>query len=68
MAIRAQFWLFAFQDGPGDRSYCDAFDPIFSDTLYMGPESEITDFTERETGLNIPYWLADLFLDGLKYG
>ncbi len=28
---------------------------------------ETTDFMGRKTCLNIPYWVADLFSNGLKY-
>jgi hypothetical protein len=45
-----------FQAGFGNRSYWGIFDPIFSDTVYMGLESEIASFVGRKTGLIIPYW------------
>lgn len=52
---------------PGNRSYWGTYDPIFSDNVYFRIESGITCFAGRKTGLNIPFWLADLLFHGLEY-
>jgi hypothetical protein len=36
--------------------------------MYMGLESEITDFAGRKTGLIIPFWMADRLPDGPEQG
>jgi hypothetical protein len=41
---------------------------LFSDNGFNGAESGINDFAGRKTGLFIPFWLADRFLDGLEDG
>jgi hypothetical protein len=52
----------------GNRSYWGVFEHYFPDLWFAGTESETTYYTERKTGLCIPFWLADRFLDGLEYG
>jgi hypothetical protein len=58
--------IFAFRPVFGNRSYWGIFDHIFSDTVYTGLESEITNFAGRKTGLISPFWLADRRSDGLE--
>jgi hypothetical protein len=41
---------------------------MFPDNRITGPESEITNFTERKTGLFIPFWMTDLVIIGLRLG
>ena len=55
--------VFYFRPVLGNRSYWGTFDPLFSDYGYSGLESEIADSAGRKTGLNIPFWLADLLID-----
>ena len=55
--------VFYFRPVLGNRSYWGTFDPLFSDYGYSGLESEIADSAGRKTGLNIPFWLADLPID-----
>jgi len=43
-------------------------DFLFPDNGFVCAGSKINGFTERKTGLIIPYWLANLFPDGLEYG
>ncbi len=51
----------------GNRSYWGIFDPLFSDNVYFRLESEIADSAGRKTGLNIPFWMAELLFYGLEY-
>jgi hypothetical protein len=60
--------IFIFWAGPGNRSYWGVFDHLFPDNGFTGTEPRITDFNGRKTGLFIPFWLANLFPDGLEDG
>jgi len=39
---------------------------LFSDNVYTGLESEITNIAGRKTGHIVPLWLADRRSDGLE--
>jgi hypothetical protein len=60
--------IFTFWPVTANRSYWGVFEHYFPDLWFTGTESETTHYTERKTGLCIPFWLADRFLDGLEYG
>jgi len=52
---------------PVDRFYSGSFDPITPDCWYTRPEFKTDDFTRRKTGLYIPIWEADRFLNDLEH-
>jgi hypothetical protein len=59
--------IFPFWPVSANRSYWGVFEHYFPDLWFTGTESETTHYTGRKTGLCIPFWLADRFLDGLLY-
>ena len=61
------YWLSYFPAWFADRSYWGSFDPIIPDCWYTRPEFKTDDFTRRKTGLYIPIWEADRFLNDLKH-
>jgi len=57
-----------FQQGPGHRSYWGTFEHMYPENDDTDAEFQTVPFKGRKTGLFIPYWMADLFSNGLKQG
>ena len=60
--------IFSFWAVSGNRPEWSVFEHYFPYLWFAGTKSETTHYTGRKTGLCIPFWLADRFLDGLEYG
>ena len=59
--------IFPFWAVSANRPEWGVFEHYFPDLWFTGTESETTYYSERKTGLCIPFWLAKLLFYGLRY-